>query len=63
MAGMNGAELLQVLRQRDPALPAIMVTGYAEPHFMQKIERLSLLRKPYRIHELAAKVDAALSEP
>jgi two-component system, NtrC family, sensor kinase len=61
MPGMNGAELLRAVRLVRPGLPAVLMTGYAEPRdLVEGLEGVSLLRKPYRIHELAARVEGTL---
>jgi DNA-binding response OmpR family regulator len=62
MPGMNGAELLGAARLMKPDLPAVLITGYAERDVVEGLDRVSLLRKPYRIHELAARVEALLRQ-
>jgi two-component system NtrC family sensor kinase len=63
MPGMNGAELLRAVRVLKPGLPAVLITGYAEPRdLVEGLEGVGLVRKPYRIHELAARVEAMLRQ-
>ena len=63
MPGMNGVELVQRVRERAPQLPAIIITGYANPVPSLVIpEDLTVLRKPFRVTELIACVMAALAQ-
>ena len=63
MPGLNGAELLRASRLLRPGLPAVLITGYAEPRdLVEGLEEVSLVRKPYRIHELAARVESMLRQ-
>ena len=63
-AGMNGFELAERSRQRQPGLRVLYATGYgtlreqngAAPHQPEH-----LLRKPYRTEELAAALRTALA--
>ena len=62
MPAMNGIELIQRLRERAPQLPAIVITGYANPVAALVVpDDLTVLRKPYRVTELVACVMAALA--
>jgi PAS domain S-box-containing protein len=60
MPGMTGFELARTLRADRPELAIIMITGYADTDLVGKLDGLALLRKPYRIADLARHVDAAL---
>jgi signal transduction histidine kinase len=61
--GLNGYELADEARRRQPGLKVLFTTGYggnggsAHPHAVTH-----LLRKPYRSDELAAKLRAALAD-
>ncbi len=61
--GMNGVELAQEARRRQPDLPVLFTTGYAttvlERHQVT-IPPESLVQKPFRLHELAEKISATL---
>ncbi|MBN8890819.1 MAG: hypothetical protein BGP12_15660 [Rhodospirillales bacterium 70-18] len=60
MPGMDGAALVRAVRQRlgTPALPAILVSGYAEETLRQDVDATAtvFLPKPYALKELAAKL-------
>jgi signal transduction histidine kinase/ActR/RegA family two-component response regulator len=63
MPGMTGVELARQLRRSSPDLPIIFASGYADVQtFGEELLRESLLKKPYRIAELAARISAALAE-
>ncbi|MFN4041912.1 MAG: PAS domain-containing protein [Brevundimonas sp.] len=56
MPGINGVELARRLRAAHPALPVVLVSGYAE---MEGIDaELPRLAKPFRKNELAAVLGA-----
>ncbi|WP_156840422.1 PAS domain S-box protein [Novosphingobium aquimarinum] len=58
MPGMNGAQLVRKLRASRPALPALIVSGYAEAEGIDPA--IPRLTKPFRKAELAASL-ASLS--
>jgi PAS domain S-box-containing protein len=61
MPGMNGAEVIAAARARDPHLPIIMATGYADMQAVEKVIDLdAVLRKPFQITELANSVKRAM---
>jgi len=61
MPGMNGAEVIAAARARDPQLPIIMATGYADMQAVEKVIDLdAVLRKPFQITELANSVKRAM---
>ncbi len=49
---MDGIDLAQAIRQKHPALPILLVTGYSETAQSGKTD-LPILHKPYQIHELS----------
>lgn len=64
MPEMNGAEFAERLRQQKPDLPVVFATGYAD---FEAIEasvsgRAVVLRKPFRLTELARAIRASLSD-
>ena len=68
MPGMNGLTLIQEARRRRPDLPALLLTGYADPSLGLAIEdaemgSIALLRKPVSAAELAERVAALLADP
>jgi len=63
MPGMNGAELARHARAARPDLPVVFCSGYADPDAVAGdaiVQRI--VRKPFRAGELAAQIEAALSE-
>ncbi len=60
MPGMTGLDLVNSLRRDRPRLAFIMITGYADADLIGKLDGLALLRKPYRLAELAREVNGAL---
>lgn len=64
MPGMNGIETLLALKQRDPRLEVVVVTGYASEQTAAECIRLGAygyLRKPFEIGELRPLIDGALA--
>ena len=60
MPGMNGFELAQRIKDRDPKLPVVLATGYAELPPDRSIE-FGHLSKPYTSKDLAAALEKAVS--
>ena len=62
MPGMTGVDVVIEARSSAPALPIIMATGYAD---MEAVDQVmppeNLLRKPFRLAELATAVRTALA--
>jgi CheY-like chemotaxis protein len=58
MPGMNGAQLAQVIRERNPHQRIVFVTGYAESEQLEAAlgSDVPVLRKPFRIGELSAMI-------
>ena len=50
--GMNGIELAEELRHRNPGLPIVLVSGYAASASAAP-EQFPVLRKPFRMEQLA----------
>jgi PAS domain S-box-containing protein len=62
MAGdMNGIELARTLRERDPQLPIVVVTGYSD-QLGAADDDFTVLRKPYRLVDLNRAVTKAIAE-
>jgi CheY-like chemotaxis protein len=60
MPGMNGFELAQRIKARNPKLPIILATGYAELPADRSIE-FGHLSKPYTSKDLAAAIEKAVT--
>ena len=61
--GMSGYELRQKVRELYPQMSVLLTSGYAEELTGDRIKRdadLKILRKPYRMADLAAAIDDAL---
>ena len=62
MPEMNGAELARRARAMRASLPIVFFSGYADPNSAAGEAVLEpLLRKPFRVSELVAEIEAALS--
>jgi len=55
MPGMNGAELVEQIKKIRPALPILIVTGYADGLSQDK-RGLPVLAKPYAARDLASAI-------
>jgi DNA-binding NtrC family response regulator len=51
--GTNGLELAREIRRRQPALPVVLVTGYAEAVSGMEKDEFQLLHKPYSLDGLS----------
>jgi DNA-binding response OmpR family regulator len=61
MPGLNGVETVQRARDSSPGLRVLYVTGYADAAATGlPTDDDPLIRKPYRLSELAAEVSRAL---
>ena len=61
MAEMNGIALAEAARARRPDLPIVIMTGYSDISAIDApIPNALLLKKPYRLADLAASVQSAL---
>ena len=62
MPGMSGAEVALAARGDVPGLPILLSTGYADTSALQgQLADLQIMRKPFRLAELASTVAAALA--
>ena len=62
MAGeIDGLGLARDARQRDPQLPIVLVTGYADTALLAGAE-FCVLRKPYRLADLSRMIAKAMGE-
>jgi CheY-like chemotaxis protein len=61
MPGMSGIELARAMRERFPELPVLLVTGYVEARQLdEQLGQARLMKKPYRMAELAQAVESLL---
>ncbi len=60
MPGLTGTELARLIHQSWPRLPVILVTGY--PELPKDEQGLPWLTKPFQREDLAARIDAMLSD-
>jgi signal transduction histidine kinase len=61
MPGMNGVELARELKLLSPHLPILFATGYADvEEFGGDLDANALIRKPFRMTELASHIANAL---
>jgi DNA-binding NtrC family response regulator len=64
MPGMDGLELLGAIRERDEALPVILVTGHCAEHLFELATRAGAhrcLAKPFALDELTDAIASALA--
>jgi signal transduction histidine kinase/ActR/RegA family two-component response regulator len=62
MPGMNGAEVARLVRARQPTLPVLIVTGFADRGGLADVDDAYILGKPFHYDQLANKVQLALQE-
>ena len=60
MPGMNGFELAQRIKEKNPKLPIVLATGYAELPADRSIE-FGHLSKPYTSKDLASALEKAVN--
>jgi two-component system response regulator HydG len=64
MPGMDGLEMLRLLKQTDPHLPVIVITGYASDRARRAFdarEAYGLLLKPFTLEDMRRLVEAAVT--
>jgi DNA-binding NtrC family response regulator len=63
--GMNGLDLADELRRRDPALPVLLTTGYNDEMALEgpRPRAMDVLGKPYSQAELLDRVREAIRVP
>ena len=63
MPGMNGVELARLVRKIDDRMPILFSSGYADVQtFGDELSDETVLKKPFRIADVAARIEAALEE-
>jgi CheY-like chemotaxis protein len=61
MPAMSGVELARRARELAPAMPVLFASGYADLQvFGEQLSDEMVVRKPYRLSELAARVEGAI---
>jgi PAS domain S-box-containing protein len=62
MPGMNGAEMFRAAQERQPGVPIIFASGYANTAAVEGVAgaKTPILKKPFRIDELQAAIGEAL---
>ncbi len=61
MPGVNGAQVAALARERSPRLAVLLVTGYADARAIEDlVSAESVLRKPFKVSELALACRKAL---
>ncbi|MEO8505051.1 MAG: response regulator [Acidobacteriota bacterium] len=66
MPGISGPEMVTILRETRPLLPALFMTGYSDFAAGAQLRSLGtalLLQKPFSAEQLFAKIQKALAEP
>jgi CheY-like chemotaxis protein len=60
MPHMSGTELVRLIRQERPGLPALLITGYADADEISDRPRdVSILSKPFSLAELSSAIKQA----
>ena len=63
MPGMNGIELARRAHELAPAMPVLFASGYADTGaFGETLSDADIIRKPYRMAEIASRIAAALGD-
>jgi CheY-like chemotaxis protein len=63
MPGMSGVELADKAREFAPKLPVLFASGYADLQiFGEQLSHEALIKKPYRLSELSARLHQLLSD-
>ena len=61
MPSMSGVELAQRARELEPEMPILFASGYADLQvFGEQLSEETVVRKPYRLAELAARLEAMI---
>jgi PAS domain S-box-containing protein len=61
MPNVSGAEVIAGSRKMRPTLPAIMITGYADPAALPATRRVTLLAKPFTPAQMGEAIQKALT--
>jgi CheY-like chemotaxis protein len=61
MPGINGVEFAAIVHRTWPALPVVLMTGYADDDLLRQGANHAVLRKPFGAAELTETVEQALA--
>ncbi|MFM5925107.1 MAG: response regulator [Novosphingobium sp.] len=63
MPAMDGPSLVRQIRQRQPGMPVLFMSGYAEEQLRKEIdiEGIEFLPKPFTVQQITDKVGAVLA--
>jgi PAS domain S-box-containing protein len=61
MPGLNGVEFAVIVRRTWPALPVLLMTGYASGGLLRKSTEHEVLKKPFQAAELEASLRRAMN--
>ena len=61
MPELSGLDLVRLVREPYPELPVLLATGYSEEISEDAASEFEVIRKPYGLEALAAKLSAALA--
>jgi len=63
MPGMDGVTLLNLARERLPALNVVLMSGYAEPPQRRALDKIGVvfLAKPFQVNDLIDAVRGAMA--
>jgi PAS domain S-box-containing protein len=62
MPGLSGVELARLARERDPALPILLASGYSEEIVGAAGAEFEIVRKPYDLSGIEAALGSALEQ-
>lgn len=60
MPGMSGVDVARQVELKNPAIPILFVTGYADKNALRNVGEERIIKKPFVGDELAEKVNASL---
>jgi CheY-like chemotaxis protein len=60
--GMNGRDVAETAREKNPDLPVLFITGYSDQGALDgDMQRAAVMAKPFRMADLVAKVQALIA--
>ena len=66
LPGLNGGEVLKLMREMDGGVPVLMASGFFEPEVAASLLEAGaagLMEKPYRLAELDSRIKSVLGGP
>jgi DNA-binding NtrC family response regulator len=61
MPDLSGEQLIAALREREPSLPVVLMSGYRRKQGAGAVDRLAFLQKPMTTDQLSAAVRTVLA--